>query len=69
MYNLSETYPSLNPIVLRRTSFHEMMMLYKRTLNKFTKEKQSEGNKQGDKVVQDEKGNMTIYRQASDSWF
>lgn len=69
MYNLSETYHSLNPILLRKTSFHEMMMLYKRTVNKFAKEKSAEGNKQGDKVVQDDNGNIKVYRQAGDNWF
>lgn len=69
MYNLSETYHSLNPIILRKTSFHEMMMLYKRTINKFTKEKRAEGNQRGDKVVDDGEGNIKVFRQAKDDWF
>lgn len=69
MFNLSETYHSLNPIILRKTSFHEMMMLYKRTINKFTKEKKAEGNRQGDRVVEDEEGNIKVFRQAKDDWF
>ena len=69
MYNLSETYHSLNPLILRKTSFHEMMMLYKRTVNKLTKEKKAEGNQKCDRVVQDDEGNINIYRQAGDNWF
>ena len=69
MFNLSETYHSLNPIILRKTSFHEMMLLYKRTINKCTKEKIAEGTKQGDKVITKDNGDVTVIRQASDSWF
>lgn len=46
-----------------------MMMLYKRTINKFTKEKSAEGTKKGEKIVHDENGNVNIYRQAGDDWF
>ena len=45
------------------------MILYKKTVNKFNKEKLGEGNKKGDRVVQDENGNIKVYRQASDDWF
>ena len=34
-----------------------------------TKEKSSQGNRQGDRIVQDENGNINVYRQASDNWF
>ena len=46
-----------------------MMMLYKRTLNKFTKEKASEGARQGDRIIQNDNGDISIIRPASDNWY